>query len=58
MLDLATRKELATLVYERAEDESENQANLTTLADDGEEHFAPTRPWYDALFRYPSTLAW
>ena len=58
MLDLATRKELAALVYERAEYETECQDNFTLLADDGDKHFAPTRRWYDALFRYPSTLAW
>jgi hypothetical protein len=58
MLDPATRKELAVLLYERAESETESQDNLTFLADDGDKYFAPTRPWYDALFRYPSTLAW
>ena len=49
MLDLATRKELAALVYARAEDETESEDNLALLADDAVEHFAPTRRWYDAL---------
>ena len=55
MLDIATRKELAALAYERAETDSSDQPIF--LADDGE-HFGSTRRWYDALFRYPSTLAW
>ena len=49
MLDLATRKELAALVYARAEGETEGEENLTLLADDGDDHFAPARRWYDAL---------
>ena len=49
MLDLATRKELAALVYARAEAETKSEENLTLLADDGDEHFAPTRRWYDSL---------
>jgi hypothetical protein len=52
MLDLATRKELAALVYARAEDETESEENLTLPADDGNDHFAPTRRWYDALLRH------
>ena len=47
MLDLATRRELAALAYERAETESEQ--DVAFLADDGEEHFGSTRSWYDAL---------
>ena len=51
-------KELVAHVCERAEHGTESQDNPTLLADDGDRHFAPTRRWYDALFRYPSTLAW
>ena len=43
---------------ERAEHRTESQDNITVVGDDGNKHFTPTRPWYDALFRYPSTLAW
>jgi hypothetical protein len=57
MLDIATRKELAALAYERAELENHSQEHPLFLADD-DEHFGSTRRWYDALFRYPSTLAW
>jgi hypothetical protein len=57
MLDIATRQELAALAYERAELETDSQEHPIVLADDGE-HFGSTRRWYDALFRYPSTLAW
>jgi hypothetical protein len=56
MLDLATRKELAALAYERAERESEQDPIF--LADDGEEHFAPTRRWYDALLLRASSRVW
>jgi hypothetical protein len=58
MLDIATRKELAALVYERAELETDSQEHPFILADDADEHFAPIRPWYEALLRYPGTLAW
>ena len=57
MLDIATRKELAALAYERAELENHSQEHPLFLAEDGE-HFGSARRWYDALFRYPSTLAW
>jgi hypothetical protein len=43
---------------ERAEHGTESQDNPTIPADDRDRHFAPRRRWYDALFRYPSTLAW
>jgi hypothetical protein len=56
MLDLATRKELAALVYERAE--TEGDQDVAFLSDDGAEHLRSTRPWYDALLRYPSTLVY
>jgi hypothetical protein len=54
MLDMATRKELAALVYERAETEGEQ--DLILLPDDGEDHFGVTIPWYQALLRCPSAL--
>ena len=55
-MDLATRKELAALAYERAETESDQCPIF--VPDDGEEHFAPTRRWYDALLLRASTLVW
>ncbi|HEV2547230.1 MAG TPA: hypothetical protein VGU20_07825 [Stellaceae bacterium] len=54
MLDIATRKELAALVYERAELETDSPDHPIFLADDGE-HFAPTRRWYDVLL-HPGAL--
>ncbi|HEV2546402.1 MAG TPA: hypothetical protein VGU20_03630 [Stellaceae bacterium] len=54
MLDLATRKELAALVYEHAE--TEGEGDVAFLADDGEEHFGSTRRWYDALLLSPGAL--
>jgi hypothetical protein len=54
MLDLATRKELAALMYEHAEREGEEDVVL--LADDGEGHFGSTRRWYDALLLCPGAL--
>jgi hypothetical protein len=54
MLDLATRKELAALVYEHAETEGEQDPVI--LTDDGEEHFGPARRWYEALLLSPGTL--
>ena len=54
MLDPATRRELAAIVYERAETESEQ--DVAFLAGDGEEHLGSTRSWYDALLRFPGTL--
>ncbi|HEV2550707.1 MAG TPA: hypothetical protein VGU20_25570 [Stellaceae bacterium] len=56
MLDLATRKELAALVYERAELEPESQDSAIFLADDGAEPFAPRGKWYDALLLYPGSI--
>ena len=53
-MNLATRKELAALVYEHAETEGEQ--DVVFLADEGEEHFGSTRRWYDALLLYPGTL--
>ncbi|HEV2546403.1 MAG TPA: hypothetical protein VGU20_03640 [Stellaceae bacterium] len=54
MLDLATRRELAALVYEHAETEGEQ--DVVFLADDHEEHFGLARRWYDALLLCPGTL--
>jgi hypothetical protein len=54
MLDLATRKELAALVYEHAETDGEE--DVVFLADEGEEHFGSTRRWYDALLPRPGAL--
>jgi hypothetical protein len=51
MLDMATRKELAALVYERAETEGEQ--DLIFLPDDGADHFGATIPWYQALLLWP-----
>ena len=53
-MDLATRKELAALVYQHAETDGEE--DVVFLADDGEEHFGSTRRWYDALSLCPGTL--
>ena len=53
-MDLATRKELAALVYDHAETEGEEE--FVFLADDGEEHFGATRRWYDALLVCPGAL--
>ena len=58
MLDIATRKGLAALAYERAELETDSEEHPIFLADDGDSHFAPASRWYEALFRYPSTLVW
>jgi hypothetical protein len=54
MLDLATRKELAALVYEHAETQGEE--DFAFLADDGEEQVGSTGRWHDALSLYPGTL--
>ena len=54
MLDMATRKELAALAYERAETDDEQDPIL--LPDDGEDHFGATIPWYQALLLWPSAL--
>jgi len=51
MLDMATRKELAALVYERAETDGEQ--DLIFLPDDGEDHFGATIPLYQALLLCP-----
>lgn len=56
MLDLATRKELAALVYERAESETESQDGAIFLADDGAEQFETKGKWYDGLLSYPVSL--
>jgi len=58
MRDLATRKDLVALVCERVEHRTESKDSPTLPANDAAKRLAPTRPWYDALFRYPSTLAW
>jgi hypothetical protein len=55
MLDLATRKELAALVYEHAE--TGNEDDVVFLAEEGEEHFGPARRWYESLLLCPGTLA-
>jgi hypothetical protein len=52
MLDMATRKELAALVYERVETEGEQ--DLILLPDDGEDHFGPR---YRGIKRYCFALA-
>jgi hypothetical protein len=54
MLDMATRKELAALVYERAE--TEGDQDRIFLPDDGEDYFGATIPWYQALLLWPSAL--
>lgn len=56
MLDLATRKELAVLVYERAECEAENQDGAIFLAEDGAEPFELRGRWYDGLLVCPSAI--
>jgi hypothetical protein len=56
MLDLATRKELAALVYERAECETDNQDGATFLAEDGAEQFEFRGKWYNALMFYPGAI--
>jgi len=56
MLDLAIRKELAALVYERAELEPESQDSAIFLADDGTEPCEPKGKWYDALLLQPSSV--
>jgi hypothetical protein len=58
MLDMATRKELAALAYERAELETNSEGHPIFLAEDGERHFESTRPWYGALLRWPIALVW
>jgi hypothetical protein len=58
MLDVATRKELAALAYERAELETDCQEHPIFLADDGERHSESARQWYDALLRWPIALVW
>ena len=55
-MDMATRKELAALAYERAELETNGRPIF--LADDGERHSKSTRRWYDALLRWPLALVW
>jgi len=49
MLDMATRKELAALAYERAEQDTENGRAVILLADEGTERVGSKRKWYDAL---------
>jgi hypothetical protein len=56
MLDLAIRKELAALVYERAEFEPESEEGAIFLADDGAEQFELPGKWYDALWFCPSSI--
>jgi hypothetical protein len=58
MLDMATRKELAALAYERAELEPDSQEHPIFLADDGERDSESMRRWYDALLRWPIALVW
>lgn len=55
-MDLATRKELAALVYERAERETDNRDGATFLAEDGAEQFEFRSKWYNALMFYPSAI--
>jgi hypothetical protein len=56
MLDLATRKELAALVYERAESETESQDSAIFLADDDAEQFEMKGKWYDGLLSCPAFI--
>jgi hypothetical protein len=58
MLDMATRKELAALAYERAELGTDSEEHPIFLADDGERHSQSTRRWYDALLQWPMALVW
>ena len=55
-MDLAIRKELAALVYERAELEPESQDSAIFLADDGAEPLELRDEWYDALLLYPGSI--
>jgi hypothetical protein len=50
------RKELAALVYERAELELESQDSAIFLADDGTEPCEPRGKWYDALLLQPGSI--
>ena len=52
-MDIATRKELAALAYERAELETDGQAHPIFIADDGERPSESTKRWYAALLRWP-----
>ena len=56
MLDLAIRKELAALVYERAELEPESQDSAIFLADDGTEPCELRAKWYDVLSLQPGSI--
>lgn len=56
MLDLAIRKELAALVYERAELETESQENAIFLAENGAEQPELRDKWYDALLLCPGSI--
>lgn len=56
MFDLAIRKELAALVYERAELEPEGQDSAMFLADDGAEQVELRAKWYDALLLRASSI--
>ena len=56
-MDLAIRKELAALVYERAELEPESPDGAMFLAeDDGAEQVALRARWYDALLLRASSI--
>ena len=56
MFDLAIRKELAALVYERAELETESQESAIFLAEDGAEQLELKDKWYDALLLCPGLI--
>jgi hypothetical protein len=56
MFDLAIRKELAALAYERAEFEPESQDSAVLLADDGAEQLELRVKWYDALLLRASSI--
>jgi hypothetical protein len=58
MLDIATRKELAALAYERAELETDSYEHPIFIADVGERHSESARRWYDAVLRWPMALVW
>ena len=55
-MDLAIRKELAALVYERAELEPESPDSAIFLADDGTEPCELRGKWYDALLLQPGSI--
>ena len=55
-MDLAIRKELAALAYERAELEPESQDSTIFLAGDDAEQLELRGKWYDALLLCPNSI--